>query len=63
MTWAEQLKAARAKISLTQEQLARWCGVTERTVQLWEAGKVRPRLQAADRLCRMLKLAKKTFKA
>jgi DNA-binding XRE family transcriptional regulator len=39
MTFATQLKQARADAGLTQHQLAELLGVTPQTVYYWEAGK------------------------
>jgi predicted transcriptional regulator len=43
----------RRRLKLTQLELAKWLGVTESSVSLWEAGKRRPR-GPAHRLLRLI---------
>jgi predicted transcriptional regulator len=43
----------RQRLQLTQRDLAKWLGVTESSVSLWEAGKRRPR-GPAHRLLRLI---------
>lgn len=47
--WADRVRAVRARLGLTQEQLARRMSVTARTVQAWEGGSRVP-LPAVRRL-------------
>ena len=42
MTFAAQLKQARANAGLTQAQVAELIGVTVQTVKSWEAGRREP---------------------
>jgi transcriptional regulator with XRE-family HTH domain len=44
---ASTLKAHRLRLGLTQIQLARMAGVTERTIRLYEQGQRTPRLGTA----------------
>lgn len=53
MTDAEYVKDARARLRMTQHQLALVLGVTERSVSLWETGKV-PLLKARRRHIELL---------
>jgi putative transcriptional regulator len=39
----EEVLSLRRRLHLTQRELARWLGVSESSVSLWEAGKRRPR--------------------
>lgn len=41
-TFTERLKELRRKNKLTQEELANFLGVTQRTYRNWEQGKTRP---------------------
>jgi DNA-binding transcriptional regulator YiaG len=38
-----RLQALRRRLGLTRRQLARWLGLSESAVSLWEAGRRRPR--------------------
>ena len=57
MTFAAQLKQARANAGLTQAEVAELIGVTVQTVKSWEAGRreppVEPVLAQADILSRL----------
>ncbi|HAX73833.1 MAG TPA: transcriptional regulator [Firmicutes bacterium] len=45
---------ARTKKDLTQEQLAKLCGVTRQTIGLIEAGKYNPSLRLCIQICKVL---------
>ena len=49
----QEVERLRQRLSLTQLELAKWLGVTESSVSLWEAGKRRPR-GPAHRLLRLI---------
>ena len=49
----EEIERLRQRLKLTQLELAKWLGVTESSVSLWEAGKRRPR-GPAHRLLRLV---------
>jgi DNA-binding transcriptional regulator YiaG len=49
----EQIHGLRQHLGLTQQELARWLGLSEATVSLWEAGRRRPR-GPAHRLLRLI---------
>jgi transcriptional regulator with XRE-family HTH domain len=53
-----QLKQLREKAGLTQEELARRCGIPLRTYQRWESGEsaARPNIPQVKALCRELKI-------
>ena len=52
------LKQLRERASLTQEELARRCGIPVRTYQRWETGETeaRPSVRQIKALCRELKI-------
>jgi DNA-binding transcriptional regulator YiaG len=50
---AEEIHGLRQRLGLTQRELAKWLGVSESTVSLWEAGKRRPR-GPAHRLLKLI---------
>jgi DNA-binding transcriptional regulator YiaG len=49
----QEVERLRQQLGLTQLELAKWLGVTESSVSLWEAGKRRPR-GPAHRLLRLI---------
>src|SRR5262249_26832884 len=49
----QEVERRRRRLGLTQLELAKWLGVTESSVSLWEAGKRRPR-GPAHRLLRLI---------
>ena len=49
----QEIERLRQRLGLTQLELAKWLGVTESSVSLWEAGKRRPR-GPAHRLLRLI---------
>lgn len=49
-----KLKAARAALDMSQEQLAEAVGVTRQTIGMIEAGKFNPSLQLCIAICRTL---------
>ena len=49
----QDIEQLRQRMSLTQLELAKWLGVTESSVSLWEAGKRWPR-GPAHRLLRLI---------
>lgn len=49
-----KLKAARAAKDLSQEDLARLCGVTRQTIGMIEAGDYNPTLNLCLKICRAL---------
>lgn len=49
-----KLKAARAALDMSQEQLAEAVGVTRQTIGMIEAGKFNPSLQLCIAICRRL---------
>jgi putative transcriptional regulator len=51
----EELKHYRSKKVWTQEQLARYLGVTLNTVQRWESGKTHPSPLAMEKLNLLLR--------
>ena len=61
MITGSQLRAARALLDWTQEQLATESGVTERTIRSLEDNKTRPFERTADRLREALEAAGVTF--
>ena len=48
MKFSDRLKGLREKNDMTQEQLAKVSGVSPRTIQRYECGTARPRLEAAE---------------
>lgn len=48
------LKAARVNKNLKQKELAKALGVTQKTVCQWESGKVKPRFDKIEPLCKIL---------
>ena len=50
MKFSDRLKGLREKNDMTQEQLAKVSGVSPRTIQRYECGTSRPRLDAAEKL-------------
>ncbi|AFM40675.1 putative transcriptional regulator [Desulfosporosinus acidiphilus SJ4] len=49
-----KLKAARAGLDMSQEQLAESVGVTRQTIGMIEAGKFNPSLQLCIAICKVL---------
>lgn len=49
-----RLKAARASLDMSQEQLADAVGVTRQTIGMIEAGKFNPSLQLCIAICKTL---------
>lgn len=49
-----KLKAARAALDMSQEQLAEAVGVTRQTIGMIEAGKFNPSIQLCIAICRAL---------
>lgn len=49
-----RLKAARAGLDMSQEQLAEAVGVTRQTIGMIEAGKFNPSLQLCIAICKAL---------
>lgn len=56
MTWFEQIKAARIKKGLTQQEVADISGITERNYQRIEAGTTWPRLPVMVAICKALRI-------
>lgn len=54
MDYAPGIKSARAKLSITAAQLGTLCGVSERTVNGWEQGRM-PETAALNMLGKLLK--------
>jgi len=54
MDYAPGVKAARAKLGLTARQLGELCGVSERTVNGWEQGRM-PETAALNMLGKLLR--------
>jgi len=54
MDYAPGIKAARAKLGLTARQLGDLCGVSERTVNGWEQGRM-PETAALNMLGKLLR--------
>lgn len=54
MDYAPGIKAARAKLGLTAAQLGTLCGVSERTVNGWEQGRM-PETAALNMLGKLLR--------
>lgn len=52
-----QIKRAERKNDMTQEQLAKISGVSPRTIQRYECGTSRPRLDAAEKLAKALNIS------
>ena len=50
MKFSDRLKGLRENNDMTQEQLAKVSGVSPRTIQRYECGTSRPRLDAAEKL-------------
>ena len=53
----DRIKEARAKLGLTQAQLARQVGVSSQTVWAWEAGRVRPKHDHLEELAFRLEVS------
>lgn len=49
-----KLKSARARLDMSQEQLAEAVGVTRQTIGMIEAGKFNPSLQLCIAICKVL---------
>ena len=49
-----KMKAARAELDLSQDQLARAVGVTRQTIGMIEAGKFNPSIALCIAICRTL---------
>jgi len=54
MDYAPGIKAVRAKLGLTAAQLGEKCGVSERTVNGWEQGRM-PEVAALNVMAKLLK--------
>ncbi len=52
---AIEIKELRAKLGLTQEEMARVVGVAYPTIGRWESGKYKPSRLAVDRLLQLQK--------
>lgn len=59
---ADQIKALRKKLGITQKELAGLAGVSMGTVQLWEKGKIQPRDQKKAALAGLKKIGKRGIK-
>ena len=57
MKFSERLKELREENNMTQEQLAKVSGVSSRTIQRYECGTSRPRLDAAEKLAKALNIS------
>ena len=57
MKFSDRLKELREKNDMTQEQLAKVSGVSPRTIQRYECGTSRPRLDAAEKLAKALNIS------
>ena len=57
MKFSDRLKGLREKNDMTQEQLAKVSGVSPRTIQRYECGTSRPRLDAAEKLAKALNIS------
>ena len=55
--FSDRLKGLREKNDMTQEQLAKVSGVSPRTIQRYECGTSRPRLDAAEKLAKALNIS------
>lgn len=51
MSFSEQIREARLKRGLTQEQLAELIDISPRTYKKYETGKTVPRIQTIRKLC------------
>ncbi len=56
---AERFAAQRAKLGLSQAQMAQLLGVSGLSVYKWESGKVRPRAAQLERIAAIRKLGKR----
>ena len=54
MKFSDRLKDLREKQNLTQKELGKLAGITERQIQKYEAGVARPRFAAAEKLAKAL---------
>lgn len=54
-SWGGNITAARLEEHLSQEELARDCGVSVKTVQRWESGELLPRAAHQGPLARALR--------
>lgn len=61
MKFSDRLKELREKNDMTQEQLAKVSGVSPRTIQRYECGTSRPRLDAAEKLAKALNISVDSF--
>ena len=52
MKFSERLKQFREEKNLTQKELGKIAGITERQIQNYEAGVARPRITAAEKLAK-----------
>ena len=57
MKFSDRLKGLREENDMTQEQLAKVSGVSPRTIQRYECGTSRPRLDAAEKLAKALNIS------
>lgn len=56
---ADRLKAQRARLGLTQEQMARLLGVSSLSIWKWESGGAVPRASRVPRILQLLALGKR----
>ena len=56
---AERLKTQRARLGLTQEQMARLLGVSSLSIWKWESGGATPRASRVPRILQLLALGKR----
>ena len=59
MTFSDKIKLAREKAQLTQNELAREVGVSQRTIASYESGGARARRSTTEKLARALKVSVK----
>lgn len=57
MDYGPGVEAVRARLGLTQEQIARLCGVSVRTVQQWPSGRRMPSAANLNVMADLLSLA------
>ena len=59
-SFAQEVKEARDRLELTQEEFARLIGVSSKSVSAWERGLVVPRLSTRRRLARWFTVPEKS---
>lgn len=57
MNFSENLKKIRTKMKMSQSDLAKKVGVSERMIQKYEAGVAVPRITVADKIAKALKVS------